>query len=96
MQHVDGSPTEKKEHLCGYEEQKLYPPSLSLRVIRTSNEVQEDLVTEVSVQGVNPSVKFSIFARARKYTNWLNNLSVNINMIIANEFLKFIDVINFD
>ena len=56
--------TAKSEFLREYEELKEYPPRLSLKVIRTPHEVQQDLVTEVSVDGVDPSVAFDIFARA--------------------------------
>ena len=64
MQHIDGPATAKSKLLRDYEEQKLYPPWLSLRVIRTSHEVQQNLETEVSVEGIDPPVEFSIFARA--------------------------------
>ena len=101
VQHVDGPATAKSKHLHGYEKQKLYPPRLSLRVIRTLHEVQQDLVTvvtvkgvtDVSVHGVKPSIGFSIFARAPpgKYTNWMN---INKPIIfIGNKIL--IDIIYF-
>ena len=56
--------TKKRGFLRRYEKLKEYPPRLSLKVIRTPHEVQQNLVTEVTVDGVNPSVAFGIFARA--------------------------------
>ena len=54
MQDVGGNVTAKSEFLRGFEEVKQYPPRLSLRVVRTPHQVQQDLETVVTVDGVDP------------------------------------------
>ena len=51
VQEIDGDITEKSEQLRSLEKQKRYPPRLILW-IRRSPEVQQDLETTVSVNGV--------------------------------------------
>ena len=67
MQHVHGSVEARSNFLRGLEEQKRYPPRLSLRVVRP-HEVQQDLESVVTVDGVvtedDMPLRFTVFAQA--------------------------------
>ena len=49
----------------------VYPPRLSLKILR-SKDIQKHLKTKVVVKGVNPQVKFQIFAQYPGYRNCHN------------------------